>query len=108
MQRVDFGCVVVRVFGDLDLACRAEFRRNTADALPGSLVVVDLSRCLFCDSQGLLELFDLEQRAKVAGAQVRLAGVCPMVRRALELCGADTYLAMFPSVEAALNASKSA
>jgi len=104
VYQVDRGRVVVRVSGDMDAACHGAFRTTAAEALPAQLVVVDLSGCLFCDSQGLLELFQFEHVARTAGAEFRLAGVSPVVGRSLELCGANRYLAAFPTVDAALNA----
>jgi len=104
VHQVDRGRVVVRVSGDMDVACHGAFRTTATEALPAQLVVVDLSGCLFCDSQGLLELFKLEHVVRMAGAEFRLAGVGPVVGRSLELCGADRYLAVFPTLDAALNA----
>jgi anti-sigma B factor antagonist len=80
---------------------RAEGRQaSTARAM----VVVDLTRTLFCDSVGLTVLVRAHRRAVVGGGELRL--VIPAkgaVARVLGLSGLDRLIPCFGSLQQALD-----
>lgn len=67
----------VEVEGEIDLMLADELQERLTEASdgPGSVVLVDLSRCLFIDSRGLSALLNTARRlTRSAGA---LAVFCP-------------------------------
>jgi anti-sigma B factor antagonist len=67
----------VAVDGEIDLVVSAEFQRRLTEASdgPASVVLVDLSRCLFIDSRGLSALLTAARRLTRSGGA--LAVFCP-------------------------------
>jgi anti-sigma B factor antagonist len=67
----------VAVDGEIDLLRSDELRARLAEASDGggSVVIVDLSRCLFIDSRGLSTLLNAARRLTRSGGA--LAVVCP-------------------------------
>jgi anti-sigma B factor antagonist len=68
-----------RVFveGEIDVSLTAELQARLAEASldPRSVVIVDLSECLFIDSRGLSTLLNAQRRLTRSGGS--LAVVCP-------------------------------
>jgi anti-sigma B factor antagonist len=90
--------------GDLDLAGAPGLcvRLDAARRVPGSRVLLDLSRVAFCDSTGLRAL--IGARYELAAAACTLAVVAPPggpVGRLLELTGLREFLPARESREAA-------
>jgi anti-sigma B factor antagonist len=97
---------VVALPGEIDVTNSAQvsaaLRQTLAD---GAVVLVaDMTATTFCASDGVKALIDARAAAVAAGAQLRVAGVAPgsVVRRVLELTGADQLLDLYPSLDAAL------
>jgi anti-sigma B factor antagonist len=67
----------VVVQGEIDLALSPELQKGLTDASDGSgsVVIVDLSECLFIDSRGLSTLLNAARRLTRSGGA--LAVVCP-------------------------------
>jgi anti-sigma B factor antagonist len=81
-------------------SCGNELR---AAIRPGvAVVIADLTRTAFCDSQGMRQLVQAQDRATKAGAELRLAIESPAVLRALKITGLDQLLRIYPSMQAAL------
>jgi anti-sigma B factor antagonist len=81
-------------------SCGDELR---AAIRPGvAVVIADLTRTAFCDSQGMRQLVLAQDRATEAGAELRLAIASPAVLRALKITGLDQLLRIYPSMQAAL------
>lgn len=80
---------VLHVAVDLDLATKESFRASLAGARAGDeQVVLDLTQVRFLDSSGLAVIL----AAHLDGADVRLRGVSPIVRRTLEVAGVTEIL----------------
>lgn len=69
------GQAVVSVSGDLDLRGVGAIREPLSAALDSPVVVLDLSRCTFCDSSGLRTIMEAARGAHLAGSSFRVAGV---------------------------------
>src|SRR3954449_9744583 len=67
----------VAVDGEIDIMVAEELQRRLGEASngSGSVVIVDLSRCLFIDSRGLSTLLNSARRLTRSGGA--LAVVCP-------------------------------
>ncbi len=66
------------------------------------VIVADMTATAFCASEGLHTLIRVHLQAADAGAELRLAGPSPIVRRMMELTAADQVLHVYPSLETAL------
>jgi anti-sigma B factor antagonist len=86
--------VVVRVAGELDAATAAELdeaiRRASSDSIRE--VVVDFAGLDFIDSSGLSVLVATHKRLGKAGAELRVVGLQPSVRRVFAIAGLDQVL----------------
>jgi anti-sigma B factor antagonist len=67
-----------------------------------AVVIADMTRTAFCDSQGMRQLVLAHDRATEAGAELRLVIESPAVLRALQITGLDQLLRIYPSMQAAL------
>ena len=82
---------------DLAAACR-----------PGTrAVVADLTRTTFCDSSAVRALLQSHQLAASLDIDLKVAITSPSVLRILELMGLTSVLRLYPSIEAAVGASRS-
>jgi anti-anti-sigma factor len=80
--------------------------RAALDDLVGagsSKIVVDLSSTEFIDSSGLGALIGGLKSARVAGGDLRIAGVTEPVRRVLKLTNLDRVLRDHPTPESAFD-----
>ena len=81
--------------------------RNAVDDLVGagsSRIVVDLSATEFIDSSGLGALIGGLKSARLAGGDLRIAGVTEPVRRVLKLTNLDRVLRDHATPESAFDA----
>lgn len=87
--RSDGGRTVVRLRGELDIACSEELRRYLDEARRehGEHLVLDLADLEFMDSGGLSVIVACYKAATAAGGSLTLAGPRPIVRRTLEITG---------------------
>jgi anti-sigma B factor antagonist len=79
------------------------YDRLTAAAEAGApLVIADCSATIFCDAAGVRRILMFHARAAARGVRLRLV-IAPggLLRRLLELLGADSVLPVYPSVEEA-------
>jgi anti-sigma B factor antagonist len=76
---------------------------------PGvTVVVADMTATTFCDSLGIRALVWAHKRAAASGAEFRLVVPSARVLRLLALLGLDGWLAIYPSLQAALPAEPAA
>jgi anti-sigma B factor antagonist len=101
--RVEDGCTIATLRGDLDVACTPVLREQLLAVLrPGaSRLIVDLSRVSFCDASGLAVLVRTGRRAALLGGTLRLVAPSPAVDVALRLSGLLAHFDIFPTVMAA-------
>jgi anti-sigma B factor antagonist len=91
--------VVVALRGDLDVA--GADGAAAAVAACGPRVIVDLSALEFVDCHALGALLRVQQAARAAGGDVRLAAPRRLVLRVLGLAGLDAVFCVYASVAAA-------
>lgn len=85
--------VVVPLRGELDVATADRAAdRALALAVPGSLLVLDLSRVTFCDCSGLRALLRIVREARVLGCAVALTAPSPTMIRLLAITGLSDRL----------------
>ena len=82
---------VVRLTGGLDLAAAPALREQLIDVLHRgtSLLILDLSRVVSCDTAGLAVLIGTQRRARLLGATVRLRAPSLAVAKVLRSTGLD-------------------
>ncbi len=80
------GSVVVPLHGELDIATAGPAtERALAHAIPGSVLVLDVSRVTFCDCSGLTALLRAARRARAMGCGFALMAPSPMMTRLLAI-----------------------
>lgn len=85
--------VVVPLRGELDIATLDQVvDRALAFAVPGSALVLDLSRVTFCDCSGLRALLRIARDAGVLGCAVALTAPSPSMIRLLAITGVSDRL----------------
>lgn len=99
--RSSLGWQVIHLAGELDLECVSRLRRLCRTA--GPRVVLDLTQVTFMDASGLGVLAVAGERARSMGGAVRLVGASRGVRRIVLLTRLDELLAMFDTVQEALD-----
>jgi anti-sigma B factor antagonist len=99
------GVPVVTAPEEIDIANAAGLKAAlTEPAEPGrALLVVDMSRTRFCDSAGLTALVGAARQARADGGEVRLVVTGEAVSRIVQLTGVNRVIAIYPSLEEALN-----
>lgn len=81
---------VVRLRGELDMACSGELRESLVAASERSqVVVVDLAELTFIDSSGFLALHEAHTAARDGGSRLVLVSPSRAVSRIVELMGFD-------------------
>lgn len=95
---------LVRVAGDMDVATVPELdaaiQKRLAD---GYLVLVlDLAGVTFLDSSGLGVLVSHHKTLRRQSGSLRIANASPRVLAVLSITGLDEVLALYPTVQAAL------
>ncbi|WP_165978253.1 STAS domain-containing protein [Actinomadura darangshiensis] len=104
--RPDGGRAVLRLCGELDIACSDDLRRhlNEARREHGDHLVLDMTDLEFMDSHGLSVIVAYYKSATAAGGSLVLAGPRPIVRRALEITGLHRRIPVTGTLEEALAA----
>jgi anti-sigma B factor antagonist len=91
--------IVAALHGDLDVV--GADGAAAAVAVCGPRVIVDLSALEFADCYALGALLRVQQAARAAGGDVRLAAPRQLVLRVLDLPGLAGMFCVYPSVAAA-------
>ncbi|MEU2390309.1 STAS domain-containing protein [Streptomyces sp. NPDC007369] len=95
------GTVVVRPYGEMDIARAQTFRQALFEALTGeprlSDVVVDLQHLAFCDSSGLNALLDARTAVAATGQHLYLAAPRAQFLRLLEVTGTKELFTIEPA-----------
>ncbi len=96
--------IVYRLRGSLDMATAPSLRGALAEAADNGKhdIIVDCSQLEFLDSTGLGALIGAHKRALEHGGRVRLIVNDGPIQRLLTITGLMTVLAVYSSVEAAL------
>jgi anti-anti-sigma factor len=102
--RSDGGRAVVRLCGELDIACSEDLRRdlNAARREHGEHLVLDLADLEFMDSGGLSVIVACYKATTAAGGSLTLAGPRPIVRRTLENTGLHRRIPVTATLQEAL------
>ncbi|WP_165495504.1 STAS domain-containing protein [Actinomadura roseirufa] len=102
--RAHDGRTVVRLRGELDIACSDTLRRelHAARRRHGDHVVLDLADLEFMDSNGLSVIVACYKSATAAGGSLALAAPAPLIRRTLEITGLHRRIPVHPTLEEAL------
>jgi len=96
------GCRIVRVVGDLDMRAAPRLKDALEQGrMPGTPLVVDLTRVQFLDSYGLRSLLLVNAEAGPWGAPLRIVA-SPAADRAIKLAGADEVLDVYRDEQHAL------
>jgi anti-sigma B factor antagonist len=82
---------LVHLSGDIDIFTTARLRQWLINTLDHStdLLVLDLSRVMFCGADGLSVLVGVQERARRRGITLALTGVPPRMARLLRITGLD-------------------
>jgi anti-sigma B factor antagonist len=98
------GVPVVTAPEEVDIANAPLLQQALAEAAgPGHpLVVVDMSRTVFCDSSGLNALVAADRQARAQGGEVRAVVTGESVIRIVELTGVNRVIPIYASLEDAL------
>lgn len=102
--RIQDGCTVVELRGELDISGASGLRERLFDILAGqeTSLILDLSGLRFIDSTGISVLVAAERRAHELGGSVSLAGPQKIVARVLHVTSLDRHFPIFPTVEDAI------
>ena len=95
------GIVVVHVAGEIDLASAPGLGNQLSSAVPNKALglVIDLTRTTYLDSSGISLVFDLAERLRRRGQELRL--VIPEgapLRRVLRIVDANGTMPVLPTV----------
>jgi anti-anti-sigma factor len=71
-------------------------------------LIADMTATISCDHAGADTLARVHQRAAASGTELRLVVTAPVVRRVLGITGLDRLVLIYPVLEAALAASRTA
>jgi anti-anti-sigma factor len=108
VERVRSGAAAVLVLrGEHDLATKDDLSETLRSLIETHRVVVaDLSEAEYVDSSTLAELVRADRAARAAGKHFRLQlGTEPIVERVLEISGLLNVLDVYPTRDAALDAT---
>jgi len=90
---------VLEVLGDIDIFTAPEFSAALELAHAAPRVIVDLSSCGYIDSTGISTLFRWQEST---GGKLRLVVAQDhKIRRILHVTRVDSFIDIFPSIEAA-------
>jgi anti-sigma B factor antagonist len=97
--------VVVSCAAEMDLTNVSELRKALRTACrAGVVVVVDMSRTVFCDAAAVRALVDAHQRATASNGELRVVVASPALTRILAVMGVDRLLRIVSSLPEALSA----
>jgi anti-anti-sigma factor len=94
--------VVVRVFGELDMATCPRVEDAISSAPSTARVVIDLTSCTFVDSSGVRVLVAAQRDVTAEGGRVELVATEPGILRVLEITSVDTVITVHSTLETAL------
>jgi anti-sigma B factor antagonist len=96
--------VLVTLPAEIDISNGSLVEDELTSALGDGLAVLvaDGTTTTFCASAGMTALMRAHHQAEAAGKQLRVVVGSPVVRRILELTGADQVLDIYPSLADAL------
>jgi anti-anti-sigma factor len=96
--------LLVSVSGELDLYVEPELRASlaSADGMPGSTVIVDLSGVSFLDSTICGVLVGEAKRLRAAHGDLAVVSNGSHATHALEVAGIDRVIRLFPTLHDAL------
>jgi anti-anti-sigma factor len=105
VDRRDNHVAVVGLEGRLDMLSAVDVKQKLAAVVADGShrLVIDLHKVSFVDSSGLGALVSGLKAARVAGGDLRLAGVDKQVRYILEVSTLDRVLRPYTTVEEALS-----
>ncbi len=105
-EQLGGGTPVVSVTGEVDLATVGGLERTLERAAEDRTgeVIVDLTRCSFFDAGGLRALVDTRARLARSNRALALVLSTPAVLQIFELTGLDKRFAIYPSLDAAMDA----
>jgi anti-anti-sigma factor len=86
--------VYLRLYGEIDLSVRARLH-DDLEAVIGceaEHLVIDCHSVTFMDSTGVEALVDARNRLHRQGRSMRVVGMCPAVRRPVEVLGLIGHL----------------
>src|SRR5207245_127056 len=107
--RAQAGMAVLTPPGEIDASNAGRLREALIDAVTGhSVVIVDMSANMFCDSSAIRALVIGMQRARDDGSDVRFVMGGPAVRRIFKVTGVDQVLSIFESLDEAIAGNPSA
>jgi anti-anti-sigma factor len=97
------GAVVLRVAGELDMLTTPKLQESVTHALTGhpEVLVIDLARVTFLASSAMAAIVAAHETAAGRSA-VRVVASGRATARPLEVAGLDSYLSVFPTLDAAL------
>ncbi|MEU6428516.1 STAS domain-containing protein [Microbispora sp. NPDC046973] len=101
----DAGVTVVRAAGQLTDVSAPLLRTQAGRLVDASVLIVDMTDVVFCDSAGLTEWVGLWRRGRSARTRLLLAGAGPHLTQVLKLTGLDAIFEIHPQVAAALRAA---
>jgi anti-sigma B factor antagonist len=87
---VDGADPTIKLVGELEIASAHELRAVLRDVVGD--VTLDLAELTFLDSSGMSVLLGAHRRFEAEARTLRLVGMSPPVRRAVELAGLDNVL----------------
>ncbi len=96
---------VVEIPSDVDTSNASSVREQLMALVEhdgAAMVVVDMSRTMFCDSAGITALATVHKKVAAVGVDMKVIATSPQVLRILELTGLDHVLHVYPSMAAAL------
>lgn len=93
--------IVMAVTGRLDAITAPDFEREGA-TYTGVKLALDLAGLEYVSSAGLRSILALAKQLKTTGGALVLYNVTGLVKEVLEMSGFDSFLAMHPSLDAAL------
>jgi anti-sigma B factor antagonist len=96
--------VLLSVSGELDLYVEPDLRASlvSADGMPGSTVIVDLSGVSFLDSRICGVLVGETKRRRASHGDLALVSNGAHTTRALQVAGIDRVIRVFPTLHEAL------
>jgi anti-anti-sigma factor len=103
----DSGVVVLALSGSMTMGNLLQKFEWSVDELmknKESRIVLDMSKLTYLDSSAIGVLVACVGKAKVAGGQMRLAGVIPRIATIFSMTGTDGILVSEPTLEAAVAA----
>lgn len=96
------GGVVVKVFGELDLATTPKLESALEESTSPLPLVLDLSDCTLIDSSGVRALVNAAREMRDAGHRLAVVASDPGILRVLEITAVDELMSIHPTLDAAI------